>query len=141
LPLTEFADGAPLAWAIRGGSAVLAIRHVNSLGMRLDPNMERSAVAIWKRVVLPYHENTASSRIRAHWAAGKNFRLPWDVYSPNAMGSVLCTVVELFTGKLVSGHVLAGHALALEHEVLAEGRRGRPIPGLRSAVQSLHGGA
>jgi hypothetical protein len=44
------------------------------------------------------------------------------------MESVLCPVVELFTGKSVSGHVLAGHALALEHEVLAEGQRGRLIP-------------
>jgi hypothetical protein len=60
LPLTEFADVAPLACALRGGSAELAIRHVNSLGMRLDPNMEPSAAAISKRVVLPYPENTAS---------------------------------------------------------------------------------
>src|SRR3984957_20711712 len=37
-------------------------------------------------------------------------------------------------------HVLAGYAFALEHEVLAEGRCGRLISGLRSAVQSLLGG-
>ena len=37
-------------------------------------------------------------------------------------------------------YVLAGYAFALEHEVLAEGRCGRLISGLRSAVQSLLGG-
>src|SRR5208337_5227715 len=52
-------------------------------------------------------------------------------------GSVVCSVVELFSRKSESGYVLAGHAFALEHEILAEGRCGRLISGLRSAVQDL----
>jgi hypothetical protein len=62
LPLTEFADGGPLA-----GAAELAIGRVNTLGMRLDPNMERSAAAI----SMPYPYNTASPQIRVQWAAGR----------------------------------------------------------------------
>ena len=61
----------------------------------------------------------------------ENCRLPLDFYSPNGMGSVLCSDVELLNRKS------AGHAFALEHEVLAEGRRGRLVSGLRSAVQRL----
>ena len=45
--------------------------------------------------------------------------------------------VRLFRRKCNSGHVLAGHTFALEHEILAEGRCGRLISGLRSAVQDL----
>ena len=64
----------------------------------------------------------------------ENCRLPMDLYWPNGMGSVLCSDVEALHRKSVSGHLLAGHAFALEHEVLAEGRRGRLVSGLRSAV-------
>ena len=67
----------------------------------------------------------------------ENCRLPLDLYWPNGMGSVLCSDVEALHRKSVSGHLLAGHAFALEHEVLAEGRRGRLVSGLRSAVQRL----
>jgi hypothetical protein len=68
---------------------------------------------------------------------GEELPVALDVYSPNAIESILCPVADFFTGKSVSGHVLAGHALALEHEVLAEGRRGRLISGVRAAVQRL----
>ena len=47
-----------------------------------------------KGVVLPYPENPAYSRIGARWAVGRTARLPLDVYSSNAMGSVLCSVAS-----------------------------------------------
>ena len=92
--------------------------------MRFRLMLRRAENAV-KRVELP-SACPCHSRLDARWAAWKT------VYSPNAMESVLCPGVELFTGKSVSGHVLAGHALAFEHEVLAEGWRGRLISGLTS---------
>ena len=74
------------------------------------------------------------TRDYGRWGGIENCRLPLDLYWPNGMESVLCSDVEALHRKSVSGHLLAGHAFALEHEVLAEGRRGRLVSGLRSAV-------
>ena len=99
----------------------------NRANMRASGRGETRGVA--------FAENPAYSRIDARWAACRTSGCPWMSIRRMPSWSVLCPVVELFSWKSELGHVLAGHALALEHEILAEGRRGRLVSGLRSAVQ------
>ena len=94
------------------------------------------------RIPISCRRPLASSAVPAQSASGIDMDADGEIgheFLPKPQ--TLCRGERCLLGcrarKSESGHVLAGHAFALEHEVLAEGRCGRLISGLRSAVQRL----
>ena len=71
-------------------------------------------------VPLPCPENPAYSRLDARWPAWRTAGCLGPLFAKCLGARSLLAVVELFGRRLGSAHALAGHAFALENEILAE---------------------